>query len=212
MGCKRAKLARKDLEEHDNEKMKEHLMMTKDELTKTKAQLDAALKQINSLATLVNKHLYPFQLDTMATNFKPVCPVTIKMTECKHKKENSIQWYSDPFYTHNNGYKMCLRIDAAGYGVDKGTHLSVFLYLMKGPHDDELTWPLRGNFEVKLLNQISDNEHYSMIIGFDDVRVVEGNRATRGWGYQRFISYEHKSTPACRYLKADCLFFQVTKL
>ena len=68
VGYKRVKLARKDLEEHDNKKMKDHLMMTKNELTttktqlnETKAQLDAALKQINSLAMLVNvtmcKHL-----------------------------------------------------------------------------------------------------------------------------------------------------------
>ena len=34
--------------------------------------------------------------------------------------------------------------------------VSVSLYLMKGPHDDELTW---GKVEVKLLNQISDCEH-----------------------------------------------------
>ena len=40
VGCKRVKLARKDLEEHDNEKMKDHLMMTKNELTTTKTQLD----------------------------------------------------------------------------------------------------------------------------------------------------------------------------
>ena len=30
VGCKRVKLARKDVEEHDNEKMKEHLLMTKE--------------------------------------------------------------------------------------------------------------------------------------------------------------------------------------
>ena len=29
---------------------------------------------------------------------------------------------------------MCLKVVAAGYGYDKGTQVSVFLYLMKGPH------------------------------------------------------------------------------
>ena len=88
---------------------------------------------------LVNTHLYPIQLDTMVATFKHVCPVTIKMTKYKDKKEIAQQWYSDPFYTHNKGYKMCLNVDAAGNGDGKGTHLSVFLFLMKGPHDDELT-------------------------------------------------------------------------
>ena len=39
---------------------------------------------------------------------------------------------------------MCLRIAADGNGDGENTHLSAFLFLMKGPHDDELTWPLRG--------------------------------------------------------------------
>ena len=127
---------------------------------------------------------------------------------------------SDSFYTHNKGYKMCLRVDAAGHGKAKGTHLSVFLYLMKGPHDDELTWPLRGEFEIKLLNQISDSEHHLMNLTFDDntkggnKRVTEGDRAARGWGYHQFIFNKdlHKTTLTRQYLKDDCLFFQVTKL
>ena len=225
VGCKRVKLARKDLEEHDNEKLKEHLMMTKN-------QLDVALKQINTLAVLVNTQLCPntsvsdlrsIQLDALVTMFKYICPVTIKMTGYKEKKENEIEWYSDPFYTHNNGYKVCLCIHAAGDDDGKGTHLSVFLYLMKGPHDDELTWPLRETFEVKLLNQISDSEHYSGTLDYDDddddtrgdsgIRVTESDRSGYGRGWQRYISNEdlNKITPTCQYLKDDCLFFQVTK-
>ena len=218
VGCKRVKLARKDMEEHDNEKMKEHLMMTKNKLADTTAQLDAAMKQINSLTVLVNTHLYPFQLDNMAKQFKHTCPVTIKMPEYKDKKENEIEWYSDPFYTHNNGYNMCLCVDAAGYEDGKGTHLSVFLYLMKGPHDDELTWPLRGELEVKLLNQISDSEHHCDTVAYDEDRnadrVTDGDRSTQGWGWQQYISNEdlNKITSTYQYLKDDCLFFQVTKL
>ena len=112
---------------------------------------------------------------------------------------------------------MCLCTDAAGNGEGRGTHLSVYLFLMKGPHDDELTWPLRGKFEIKLLNQISDSEHRSMSVNYhytDRSRVIDGDRAARGLGTSQFISNEdlHKSTPTCQYLKDDCLFFQVTKL
>ena len=220
VGCKRVKLARKDQEKHDNDNVKEHLMMTKNKLANTSVQLDAALKQINSLEVLVNTHLYPIQLDNMVRTFKYVCPVTIKMTEYKEKKENAIQWYSDPFYTQNKGYKMCLRVDPAGHGDGEGhdTHLSAFLYLMKGPYDDELTWPLRGKFEIKVLNQISDSEHHLVTLLYDDRasddsagRVTDGKK---GWGYSQYISNEdlNKITPTCQYLKDDCLFFQVTKL
>ena len=219
VGCKRVKLARKDQEKHDNENVKEHLMMTKNKLANTSVQLDTALKQINSLEVLVNTHLYPIQLDNMVRTFKHVCPVTIKMTEYKEKKENAIQWYSDPFYTHKKGYKMYLRVDAAGYDNGKGTHLSVFLYLMKGPHDDELTWPLKGVvFEIKLLNQISDSEHHSITLPYDNtpygVGIITDSAKDRGWGQRQYISNKslNKTTPTCQYLKDDYLFFQVTKL
>ena len=135
------------------------------------------------------------------------------------KKKDKVQWFSDPFYTHNKGYKMCLHVDAAGHGDGKGTHLSVFLYLMKGPHDDELTWPLRRKFEIKLLNQISDSEHYTVTVTYDDnttggsdKRVTEGERVALGWGRSKYIFNKslNKITPRYQYLKDDCLFFQVT--
>ena len=241
VGCKRVKLARKDQEKHDNENMKEHLMMTKQglsklddieqELTDTKAQLAAALRQTANLTAIVmNAQLGPNSvashaniLDSKAAIFKcgnQACPVTIKMTEYNIKKENNIEWYSDPFYTHNKGYKMCLCINATGDGKGNGTHLSLYLYLMKGPHDDELTWPLRGKFEIKLLNQISDSEHHSRIFiyRYDDddttTRVIKGNRNEYGWGYDQYISNNHINmvTSVCQFLKEHCLFFQVTKL
>ena len=65
VGCE-VRMAHKDQEKHDNEKMKEHLIMTKlelgdtrDELTGTKAQLDVALKQITNLTVLMNARLNP---------------------------------------------------------------------------------------------------------------------------------------------------------
>ena len=229
VGCKRVKLARKDQEKHDNENMKEHLMMTKSKLTDTKAQLAVASKQINNLAQLamVNSPTntkWPIILDVKATMLQSgnqVCPVTIRMPEFYSKKRDKVQWHSDPFYTHNKGYKMGLRIYAAGYGSGEGTHLSVYLYLMKGPHDDELTWPLRGKFEIKLLNQINDSEYHSDTVAYSYKtpetsagRVTVGNRSKKCWGCAQYISNEdlNKITPTCQYLKDDCLFFQVTKL
>jgi len=91
---------------------------------------------------------------------------------------------------------------------------------MKGPHDDEVKWPLRGKFEIKLLNQISDSQHHSVTVTFSDSitsnvdkRVTDGERA-RGWGKPQFISNEdlYKTTPLHQFLKDDCLFIQVTKL
>ncbi|KAJ8797567.1 hypothetical protein J1605_017299 [Eschrichtius robustus] len=45
------------------------------------------------------------------------------------------------FYTSRYGYKMCLRAYLNGDGTGRGTHLSLFFVLMKGPHDALLRWP-----------------------------------------------------------------------
>ena len=162
-------------------------------------------------------------LDSMAEIFKcgnQTCPVTIKMSEYSIKRRDEIQWFSDPFYTHNEGYKMYLRVDPAGDGIGEDTHLSVFTCLMKGPHDDKLTWPLRDVFQVKLLNQIGDSGHYSEKIEYhvkqcpNNVGVIidDNTRDDGCWGRPQFISNEdlNKITPTRRFLKDDCLFFQVT--
>ena len=238
VGCE-VRMARNDKQKHDDEQMKEHLILTKlkldntqHELTDTKVQFDVALKQITNLTVLMNAQLNPrnthanirsVYLDSMITISKfgdQVCPVIIMMPEYNDKKKHEIRWYSDPFYTHNKGYKLCLRVYAGGYRGGKGTHLSVFLCLMKGPHDNELTWPLRGEFEIELSNQISDSEHCSCILLYNDdtgddvaCRVVEDDKGL-GWGAPQFISNEnlYKTTPSSQYLKDDCIFFQISKL
>ena len=144
-----------------------------------------------------------------------VCPVIIKMPR---RKASGIQWCSHPFYTQSGGYKLCICVKAGGEGEDggKGNHLSVQLYLMKGSHDDKLTWPLSANVMVTLVNQISDNEHHSFVMRLTDIdgiggRVVNGELAARGWGMNTFVSNEklYKSTPICQFFKDDRIFFQI---
>ena len=63
---------------------------------------------------------------------------------------------------------MRLLVYAGGRGIGKGTHLSVYLQLWKGAYDDELTWPLTGEFLITLLNQISNDKHHSYQLRFDN--------------------------------------------
>jgi len=87
-------------------------------------------------------------------------PIVVRIIGFSEKKNKEVKCYSDLFYYHDKGYKMCLCVDTIGDGDGKGTHLSVFLWLLKGSYDDELTWPLRGTIEVKVLNQINDCGHH----------------------------------------------------
>ena len=151
----------------------------------------------------------------------PVIPVTVTMDGFAQHKRKSDTWFSEPFYTHPDGYKMCLNVDASGSGNGEGTHVSVYVYLMRGEFDDFLEWPFRGNIIVQLLNQLADKEHHSITISFTDKtpdqvagRVTTGERGELGWGWGKptFISHKelYKANGA-KYLQKDCLQFQVTK-
>jgi len=246
VGCEE-RMMHKRKKEHEQEKMEEHLSMTKrrltdtqQELTDTKSQLSNAVELINALmvtlhqatgqtssgsaASTISAAKWWVRLTASSATFKSgnqVCPVIINFVEFSKKTTENAIWYSGSFYTHDRGYKICLKVYPVGHGGGSiGTYVSIFLCLMKGPHDDELTWPLRGKFEVKLLNQISDCEHHSMDIIYGDSashynagRVIDGDRG-RGRGIADFVSHTelHRITPTCQYVKDDSIFLQVTKL
>ena len=140
------------------------------------------------------------------------------MTEYSKHKRNDDVWYSPPFYTGPGGYKMCLRVDANGNDDGAGTHVSVFVYLMRGEHDDKLTWPFRGAITIQLVNQNRDQDHVKYNVVFDDRaaarkavsgRVTEGEKAESGWGTDKFISHT-KLESTKHYIKNDCIKFRVT--
>lgn len=136
-----------------------------------------------------------------------IIPVIVKMSDYTLNSRDKFNWYSDPFYTHRNGYKMCLFCHVGS------THLSVHLYLMRGPHDDQLTWPLKGYCRVKLLNQVSNSEHYVGTGNCDTdshIRVTNGEQRSM-WYSNKFINNKHLKmvTGTCQYLKDDSIFLQV---
>ena len=215
IGCTK-KMCRKDLKEHIKESTEEHLALSVMEL-KNLRHLTHQLMMGGMVGS------WSMQLGALSTMTEAsddlVCPVIVKVPEYAENKRRNEEWYSNSFYSHYNGYKMRLCVECNGNGDFKGTHLSVFLYLMKGPHDDELTWPLNGKFEMKLLNQISDCEHYSNIIDYADAEDEYVSRVTDGdpgkaWGFLGFITSENliDDTLTCQYVKNNCIFFQVRKL
>ena len=62
--------------------------------------------------------------------------------------------------------QMCIRVDTSGSASGKGTHLSVFGYLMQGDFDDDLQWPFQSTITIQLLNQLEDSNHHTHTINF----------------------------------------------
>ena len=65
----------------------------------------------------------------------------------------TLSLYSTPFYTSCHGYKMCARVYLNGDGMGKGSHLSFFFVLMRGPFDALLQWPFKQKVTLSLINQ-----------------------------------------------------------
>lgn len=77
--------------------------------------------------------------------------------------------YSEPFYTHPCGHKMCLLAQVAqkplgsprGDGPTQTPPLlfAVHVCLMLGEFDNELKLPIKGHVTIQMLNQLKDSEH-----------------------------------------------------
>ncbi len=80
-----------------------------------------------------------------------------EIQRCSHEAKSSeaMSLHSEPFYTSRHGYRVCLRLYMNGDGASKGTHLSLFLVIMKGNNDNFLLWPFDKKVTVMLLNQNS---------------------------------------------------------
>ena len=217
MGC-HVSIARKDQHMHEKEKVEEHLQLTKCKLMDATGNYETKISELKSalqenqvlMKLLLGKWL--IQLNAKALRLSSgdqVLPVIVRMSEYTKKKEDNVDWYSNPFYTHKEGYKIQLNVVPNGYDIAKGTHLSVYLYLMKGPYDDKLRWPLEETFKVTLLNQSSDTSHHSVIRSVDDGNRVIDLDATDVWRQPRFFTILlHHS----QYLQNDSLFFEVSKM
>ena len=150
----------------------------------------------------------------------PCPPWVIKMEGFQKRKEKNEVWFSDPVYSHFGGYKMCLKVYANGVSDGQGTHVSVYIYLMRGNNDNNLKWPFKGTIKVSLLNQLEFGQHHTVKVwspGHDVAegtcgRVTEGELAVSGWGLGSFIPQEdlgYSDKKICQYLKDDTLFFRV---
>ena len=209
-----ARIVRNEVEKHNQEKLSEHIQLAHTVLSQLKTAQTAQLRSVEKsafpirpyltitvlviviaietailLPSYIGKHdyesLWPLLFISDEISHQVAPAVILKMSDFGKRKQNKEQWYSKPFFAFLQGYQMCLSVYADGIDDGEGTHVSVYLYLMKGPHDDELErwgyWPLSGTFTIEVLNQLNDNDHYSHEVTFSPSmasdainRVVDG--------------------------------------
>ena len=194
-GCQ-TKVKRKLMKEHLDETKDEHLKMTASKCKKLEIELQ--------------------NLTLAFTKFAPkpvfIEPPAFVMTDFEQYKEC---WFSPAFYTHVGGYKMCLQIETVS---SEGTHLGLYVCIMKGEFDSHLKWPFKGVITVELVNQKEGGVKYernpvNAMDNWSFQRVTKGNRG-EGWGYPDFISHSdlYKPEEDKEYLMNDTLIFRVTNV
>ena len=149
------------------------------------------------------------------------------MTGYSRNKRNNEVWRSKSFYTSDLKYKLQLIVRPAGSGSTYGdheSHMGVQLditcesgtsYGCHGSHyyDDDYATTIYRNcewrrFEVQVLNQTSDNEHFSET---QETYLRTYYNTCYTWNSDEYISTGllHRNTATCQYLKNDTIFFAV---
>ena len=99
-------------------------------------------------------------------------------------------------------------------GSGKGTHVSIFVAVMKGEHDDHLNWPFKGKIVVEMVNWREDKGHHEVTFEIDTINKVTDESRDRGprFGNQQFISHSslpYNPTTNTEYLQDECLRLRV---
>ena len=128
------------------------------------------------------------------------------------KKGYQIFIRSDPFYIF--GYKLKLLFYPDGDGDRAGTHISLFIVIMKGENDAILPWPFYKIESFTLIDQQENLKNRENIVlsyktNPEITEVFERPviDSDQGWGIPTFVS--HDKLRERRYIVDDTIFIQV---
>ena len=210
VGCE-TKLPRKDMTEHTKENIM-HLALL---ATATK-QLSTENQRLVKENEELRHEVGALKLEVQQLVNHPGFPVDY------HVKQTDEEMYLPAFYTHPNGYRMCVRLHPNGHGDGEGTHVSIYTSMMKGPFDKYLKWPFRGEITIQIVNQVEDHDHVERIIHYTDEtpdkyagKVTSKKTPNYGWGFYEFLAHgklQYNAERQTQYLKDNTLHIRVMKV
>ncbi len=199
----------------ENQKVLFELMTKADELFPRGHQAeqtysDSSIKDLTTHLSILDLNLQAVMTTTHNGRFLWRIPdVKKRIQSAKDKIITSI--YSPPFYTGQNGYKMCIRAYLNGDG-DEHTHLSVFFVLMKGEYDPLLEFPFKHKFSLVLVDQNENPQDRQHIIHTLQPDLLDPSFQrpeecmNRGSGVPEFCGLEMLNDP--RYVKDDVMYIK----
>ena len=136
--------------------------------------------------------------------------VLVQQSQAKKEKEKLC---SPPFYTGQYGYKLRAEAFLNGLGQGKGSHLSLYVVIMKGEYDAILPWPFQQRVDFILIDQDDDaparqNKVWKLSCERNSDYFKRPNRSkSLGFGCPKFVSLETLKTR--NYIKDDTVFIKI---
>ena len=144
-------------------RLREAMETQKSQLTRLSENMQSVQESVTRHALAIDEvRLRQDVLDVKTTNgvfIWKIPDVRRRYRDAMERK--TISLYSPPFYTSPHGYRMCIRAYLNGDGIGKGSHVSVFLVLMKSEHDSLLNWPFKQSVRFTLINQVNSSASIS---------------------------------------------------
>ena len=148
-------------------------------------------------------------------------PLQMVVDNFSQRRSDDDCWYSDPFFSHRGGYKLCLEVYPNGYRSSRGKWVSIFVTLLKGEYDDYLNWPLSASLSVTFVCHNNRTGSVSQQITFsgsgaESQRVQDGYMAVDSRGVTNFILlnalYPVALIPERQYVVNNCVHIRVGKV
>jgi hypothetical protein len=121
--------------------------------------------------------------------------------------------FSPPFYTSQYGYKLRLKAYLNGRDRGKGSHLSLYIIIMKGEYDALLEWPFKQKITFFLTDQGDQKNHrvhqLSPNRSLPNIKVVFNRPSVKenlGIGNPCFVP--HEALDSGDYVKDDTIFIK----
>ncbi|CAB4022541.1 TNF receptor-associated factor 4, partial [Paramuricea clavata] len=120
---------------------------------------------------------------------------------------------SPPFYTGEYGYKLRAEAFLNGLGQGKGSHLSLYVVILKGDHDAILQWPFKQKVDFVLVDQDNEpnnrqNKVWRLQCDRNSDYFQRPNKMkSLGFGCPKFVSLETLATR--NYIKDNTIFIRI---
>ncbi|CAF0726450.1 unnamed protein product [Adineta ricciae] len=154
------------------------------------------------------------------THLWKISAVQEKIHDAQSERQTSI--YSPAVYTSDCGYKVCMRLYLNGDGTARGTHMSIFLVILRGSYDSLLKWPFSYRvtfclYDQRTLMESDKNKQPKHVIESfrPDTRSASFQRPTSTMniasGIPKFFSLANldRTAERNRYIINDTMFIKV---